>query len=117
MSLRSFYLPLFATLWAVVLSGCSSTDRHAASDSQPASTVGTAIGTAAGTVMGNVAGEVVALGESAAAAAKVSFDGERRLIREWRTETTPDGRTIRVAYEIEIDAQGRPIGPPRPARY
>lgn len=117
MSLRSFFLPLFAALCSAALSGCYTTDGRATNARQPGPAVGTAIGTATGAVVGNVAGAVVATGESAAAAAKVPFDGERRIIREWRTETTPDGRTIRVAYEIEVDAQGRPIGPARPAKY
>jgi len=84
---------------------------------QPGPAVGTAVGTATGAVVGNVVGAVVGTGESAVAAAKVPFNGERRIVREWRSETTPDGRTIRVAYEVEVDSQGRPIGPARPAKY
>ena len=117
MNTNAHFLPLLATLGSLMLSGCYTTDGRNTDARQPGPAVGTAIGTAAGAVVGNVAGAVAAAGESASAAAKVPFNGERRIIREWRTETTPDGRTIRVPYEIEGDAQGRPIGPARPAKY
>lgn len=114
---RAFSLSLSAMLCAIALAGCQTTDGSATNTRQPGPAVGSAVGTATGAVVGNVAGAVVAAGEGAAAAAKASFDGERRVVREWRTETTPDGRTIRVAYEFEVDAQGRPIGPAHPAKY
>ena len=40
-----------------------------------------------------------------------------RMMREWKYEMTPDGRTIRVAYETEVDAEGRPVGPTHPVKY
>lgn len=52
-----------------------------------------------------------------AAAARASTAGHRHYVREVRTETTPDGRPIRVVYETEVDAQGRPLSPARPVRY
>lgn len=112
-----FFLPLIAASSALFLVGCYTTDGRATNARQPGPAVGTAVGTATGAVVGNVAGAVVAAGDSAVAAAKVPFNGERRIVREWRTETTPDGRTIRVAYEVEVDSQGRPFGPARPAKY
>ncbi|MBE7538320.1 MAG: flagellar motor protein MotB [Opitutaceae bacterium] len=117
MAATSLSLSLIVSLGALAISGCYTTDGRDTNARQPGPAVGTAIGTATGAVVGNVAGAVVAAGESASAAAKVPFNGERRIIREWRTETTPDGRTIRVPYETEVDAQGRPIGPARPAKY
>lgn len=117
MKTTSYFFPLLAALGSLILSGCYTTDGRNTDARQPGPAVGTAIGTAAGAVVGNVAGAVAAAGESASAAAKVPFNGERRIIREWRSETTQDGRTIRVPYEIEVDAQGRPIGPARPAKY
>lgn len=116
MTTRSFILLLSATS-SLFLAGCYTTDGRATNARQPGPAVGTAVGTATGAVVGNVAGAVVATGDSAVAAAKVPFNGERRIIREWRTETTPDGRTIRVAYEVEVDSQGRPLGNARPAKY
>lgn len=65
-------------------------------------------------------GNPAAVGDAstpAVAAAKVGTSGHRHYVREVRSETTPDGRSIRVVYETEVDAQGRPLGPARPVRY
>jgi hypothetical protein len=96
--------------------GCYTTDARVTNTSQPGPAVGMAVGTAAGAVVGNVAGAVVGAGEGAINAAKVPFNTDRRIIRQWRTETTSDGRTIQVPYEIMVDAQGRPIGEPMPVK-
>lgn len=66
---------------------------------------------ATGAVVGNAAGAVVGAGEGFVAAAGSAFDSDRRVIRTWQTETTADGRTIRVPVEIEVDQYGRPVGP------
>jgi len=107
---------LFAGLSAV-LSGCYTTDGRATNTRQPGPAIGVAVGSVAGAVVGNVAGAVVGVGEGAVGAAKVPFNTDRRIIRQWRTETTADGRTIQVPYEIEVDAQGRSVGPAKPATH
>jgi hypothetical protein len=102
---------------SLFLTGCYTTDSRVTNTRQPGPAIGVAVGTAAGAVVGNVAGAVVGAGEGAVSAAKVPFNTDRRVIRQWRTETTADGRTIQVAYEVEVDAQGRQLGPGKPVKY
>lgn len=97
------------------LSGCYTTDGRITNTTQPGPAVGVAVGTVAGAIVGNVTGAVVGAGEGAANAAKVPFNTDRRIIRQWRAETTSDGRTVQIPYEIEVDAQGRPVGQAKPA--
>ncbi len=97
---------------AVVLAtgGCATNrDGRTVNTRQPGPALGTAVGTAAGAVAGNAAGAVVGVGEGFAGATASAFNGERRVVRTWRTETTSDGRVIRVPVEIEVDQHGRPI--------
>jgi hypothetical protein len=102
---------LLATLASGLLAGgCASThDARTVNTRQPGPAIGTGVGAAAGAVAGNAAGAVVGAGEGFAGAAASAFNGERRVIRTWRTETTGDGRVIRVPVEIEVDEHGRPI--------
>lgn len=95
----------------VLLTGCNTASRDAriTNPNQPGPAVGNAVGTAVGAVGSNVAGAVVGAGEGIAAATKKTFTNERRVVRTWRTETTSDGRTIRIPVEIEVDEYGRPI--------
>jgi hypothetical protein len=102
---------------SLFFTGCYTTDARVTNTSQPGPAIGMALGTAAGAVVGNVTGAVVGAGEGAVGAAKVPFNTDRRVIRQWRTETTSDGRTIQVAYEVEVDPQGRPLGPGKPTPY
>ncbi len=64
-----------------------------------------------GAVAGNVAGAVVGVGEGAAAAADQPFkhDPTQRVVCHWRTETTPDGRTLQVPEYYLVDQHGRLI--------
>jgi uncharacterized membrane protein len=110
----TFTVPLLAATTAL-FAGCYTTDERIVNTRQPGPAVGMAVGTAAGAVVGNVAGAVVGAGEGAVNAAKVPFNTDRRIIRQWRTETTPDGRTIQVAQEVEVDAQGRVIREIKPS--
>lgn len=64
-----------------------------------------------GTVAGQVTGAVAAGAEATADAMKAPYGNERRVVRRWRTETTADGRTIQVPYEVEVDEHGRVIEP------
>lgn len=106
------FLPVLA-LASLVSSGCASRPAEArgTNPAQPGPTLGHAVGTAVGTVTGQVTGAVVAGAEGAADAMKAPFTNERRVVRRWRTETTPDGRTIQVPYEVEVDEHGRVIEP------
>ncbi len=79
---------------------------------QPGPAVGRGVGAAVGAVGGNVAGAVVGVGEGVAAGVKAPFDNTTHVVRRWRTETTPDGRTIQVPEEIIVDKYGRPVSPP-----
>lgn len=100
-----------ALLAALVMAGGCATKRdgRTVNTRQPGPAIGTAVGTAAGAVAGNAAGAVVGAGEGFAGASASAFNGERRVVRSWRTETTSDGRTIRVPVEIEVDEFGRPL--------
>lgn len=99
---------------AVFVTGCTTAGRDArvTNPNQPGPVVGNAVGTAVGAVGSNVAGAVVGAAEGAAAATRNTFTNERRVVRTWRTETTSDGRTIRIPVEIEVDENGRPIERP-----
>jgi len=105
--------PSFFVLVApvVLLTGCTTAGRDAriTNPNQPGPAVGNAVGTAVGAVGSNVAGAVVGAGEGIASTTKNTFTNERRVVRTWRTETTSDGRTIRIPVEIEVDENGRPI--------
>ncbi len=95
---------------ALVTGGCATKrDGRVVNTRQPGPAIGTAVGTAAGAIAGNAAGAVVGAGEGFAGASASAFNGERRVVRSWRTETTSDGRTIRVPVEIEVDEYGRPL--------
>lgn len=101
-----------AVLGAFATSGCASKrDGRVVNTRQPGPAIGTAVGTAAGAVAGNVTGAVVGAGEGFAGASATAFNGDRRVVRTWRTETTADGRTIRVPVELEVDEYGRVINP------
>lgn len=66
------------------------------------------------------AADVASLNSSALGAppaGALAATASRRVLREWRAEKTPDGRTVYVSYETEIDADGRPLGPSSPTNY
>lgn len=111
---------LVSSLFALVapvalLTGCNSASREAriTNPNEPGPAIGNAVGTAVGTVGSNVTGAVVGAGEGVAAATKKTFTNEHRIVRTWRTETTSDGRTIKIPVEIEVDENGRPIERPQ----
>ena len=43
-----------------------------------------------------------------------SFDPQYHMVRYWKTETTADGRTIQVPYDVLVDQYGRPAHMPAP---
>ena len=90
--------------------GCTSPDNVGVTNQQhPGPAVGRAVGTGAGVVAGNAAGAVVGVGEGVVAGVSAPFDNTTRSVRRWRTETTPDGRTIQVPEDIIVDQYGRPV--------
>lgn len=95
----------------ILLTGCTTPAPGTTytNPNQPGPAVGQAIGQGVGAVAGNVAGAVVGVAEGAVDTAKKPFTNEARIIRTWRTETTADGRTIRVPVDTEVDENGRPI--------
>lgn len=98
----------------ILFTGCTTAgqDARITNPNSPGPAIGNAVGTAVGAVGSNVVGGVVGGVEGAAAATKKTFTNERRVIRTWKTETTSDGRTIKVPVEIEVDENGKPIEPP-----
>ena len=103
-------------LGALATSACATKrDGRVVNTRQPGPAIGTAVGTAAGAVAGNTAGAVVGAGEGFAGASSSAFNGERRVVRSWRTETTADGRTIQVPVEVEVDEYGRALSQETPS--
>lgn len=99
----------------VLTSGCS-TSGPVTNGNQPGPAVGRAIGTGVGAVGGNAAGAVVGFGEGVVAGTAASFDTTTRTVRQWKTETTADGRTIQVPVDIVVDQYGRPVGQVKTAK-
>lgn len=99
----------------VILSvtGCRS-DYGAGSPYQPGPPAGKAVGGAVGTVAGNVAGFGVGVVQGTTHGFGNVFDPQYHMVRYWRTETTPDGRTIQVPYDVLVDQYGRPAHMPAP---
>ena len=93
--------------------GCR-TDYGVGSPYQPGPTAGKAIGTGVGTVAGNAAGFGVGVVQGTAAGVADTFDPSYHMVRYWRTETTADGRTIQVPYDVLVDQYGRPVKAPAP---
>jgi len=99
----------FVVVLSLVGSGCASDQHTITNPHQPGPAVGLAVGQGVGIVAGNVAGSVVASGEGLAQGVSVPFSNTTRKVRVWHTETTPDGRTIQVPQDIEVDQYGRPL--------
>jgi hypothetical protein len=100
---------LLLAIAAIAATGCSTSVR-VTNQNQPGPKVGNAVGGAVGAVGGNVAGAAVGVVEGGAAAVGNVFDPKTtRVVRYWKTETTPDGRTIQVPVDYEVDEYGRVI--------
>lgn len=96
------------------LIGCANAEYGHTSPYQPGPVVGKAVGNAAGVVAGNAAGLGVGVVEGTAAGLAAPFDPSYHMVRQWKTETTSDGRTIQVPVDILVDKYGRPVGMPAP---
>jgi len=62
----------------------------------------------------NVVGAGVGVVEGTAQGLAAPFNPNYHMVRYWRTETTSDGRTIQVPYDILVDQYGRPVKMPAP---
>ena len=98
----------------LLLVGCANTEYSHTSPYHPGPVVGTAVGGAVGVVAGNAAGVGVGVVEGTAAGLVAPFDPSYHMVRQWKTETTADGRTIQVPVDILVDKYGRPVGMPAP---
>ena len=111
-----FHPEIFTCLFAVLsggllLTGCGTSHT---SPYQPGPVAGQAVGYGVGTVAGNVAGFGVGAVQGTAAGVSGVFNPDYHMVRYWRTETTSDGRTIQVPYDILVDQYGRPSHMPAP---
>lgn len=93
--------------------GCQ-TDYGAGNPYQPGAPAGKAVGAGIGTVAGNVAGAGVGVVQGTTHGFANSFDPQYHMVRYWKTETTADGRTIQVPYDVLVDQYGRPAKMPAP---
>ena len=98
----------------LLLTGCTNTEYGGTSPYHPGPVVGKTVGTGVGVVAVNVAGAGVGLVEGTAKGVAAPFDPSYHMVRYWRTETTADGRTIQVPYDILVDQYGRPVHMPAP---
>jgi hypothetical protein len=105
-------IAVFAGLLAVAATtGC----HNSGSPYQPGPVAGKTVGAGVGVVAGNVVG----LGKGAVAGTvggyEAVMDPSYHMVRYWRTETTSDGRTVQVPYDILVDQYGRPVKMPAPS--
>lgn len=101
-----------AFLLVAATTGCRSND--VGSPYHPGPAAGTAIGIGAGAVAGNVVGFGAGVVQGTVAGTASALDPSYRMVRYWKTETTADGRTIQVPYDVLVDQYGRPVKTPAP---
>jgi hypothetical protein len=111
---RLFLFALVSLSSGLLLVGCTHTDYGTGSPYHPGPVAGKEVGNAVGVTAGNVAGFGVGVAEGVAHGAVAPFDPSYRMVRYWRTERTPDGRTIQVPYDVMVDQYGRPVKMPAP---
>jgi hypothetical protein len=108
------YIVAGAGLLALAATTGCRTDYGAGSPYQPGPTAGKDVGAGVGVVAGNVAGFGVGVVQGTTHGFASTFDPSYHMVRYWKTETTPDGRTIQVPYDILVDQYGRPANMPAP---
>ena len=111
MNFRRFIRSLVPLFSGLLLAGCGTSHT---SPYQPGPVAGQAVGYGVGTVAGNVAGFGVGAAQGTAYGIGQSFNPNYHMVRYWRTETTSDGRTIQVPYDVLVDQYGRPSHMPAP---
>ena len=111
-TILNFTAGAVALLVLAVVTGCSS--ERTGRPYHPGPVAGTVVGEGVGTVAGNVIGfGAGVVGGTVSGTAKV-LDPSYRMVRYWKTETTSDGRTIQVPYDVMVDQYGRPVRMPAP---
>ena len=113
-SYRLFLLGVVSLSCGLLLVGCSRTDYGGTSPYHPGPVAGKTVGNAVGVTAGNVAGFGVGAAEGVVHGVAAPFDSSYHMVRYWRTETTADGRTIQVPYDVLVDQYGRPVKMPAP---
>jgi hypothetical protein len=103
---------IFSVL-TLFLTGCR-TDYGAGSPYHPGPTAGKMVGNGVGVAAGNVAGFGVGVAEGTAHGVAATFNPDYHMVRQWSTETTPDGRTVQVPHDVLVDQYGRPATMPAP---
>lgn len=106
-----FILGVASSTFIVAATGCSS---NSGSPYQPGPVAGTAVGAGAGAVVGNTVGFGAGVVGGTVAGTKSVLNPNYRMVRYWRTETTADGRTVQVPYDVLVDEYGRPVKMPAP---
>lgn len=109
-----FLIGLTSVLSSLFLAACARTDYGGTSPYQPGPVAGKTVGNAVGVAAGNVAGFGVGTVEGVAVGMAAPFNSNYHMVRYWRAETTPDGRTVQVPYDILVDQYGRPVHMPAP---
>jgi hypothetical protein len=113
-SLRFVLTAMAVTAGVLFSTGCVNTEGGHTSPYHPGPVVGKTVGEGVGVVAGNVAGAGVGVVEGTVKGVAAPFDPSYHMVRYWRTETTSDGRTIQVPYDILVDQYGRPAHMPAP---
>lgn len=108
--LHTLLLGTLVLLCSLLAGGCASSgDARLTNPQQPGPAVGHVVGAVTGAVVGNVAGAVVGAGEGFVSQSAEVFNTDRRVVRQWRTIQTNDGRVIQIPVEIEVDKNGIPL--------
>ena len=102
-----------ATLALMLFSTGCNTDQSG-SPYHPGPVAGTVVGEGVGAVAGNAVGFAGGVVVGTVDGTKKVLDPSYRMVRYWKTETTADGRTIQVPYDILVDQYGRPAKMPAP---
>jgi hypothetical protein len=102
--------PLIFLFPVLFLSGCATNDGRSFSNSNhPGPAAGQLIGGVIGVSGGNVVGFILGTFEGVAEGFNRPFSNDAFVVRHWETQSTSDGRTVRVPVDIRVDAFGRPI--------
>jgi hypothetical protein len=101
-----------AGLLALAAAGCHS--EQTGSPYHPGPVAGNVVGEGVGIVAGNAVGFGAGIVNGTVEGTRRVLDTQYRMVRYWRTETTSDGRTIQVPYDVMVDDYGRPVVMPAP---
>jgi len=110
---NTYIITTFTGLLALAAAtGCNS--DKTGSPYHPGPVAGAAVGTGVGVVAGNTIGFGAGVVGGTVSGTKAVLDPSYHMVRYWKTESTADGRTIQVPYDILVDQYGRPVNMPAP---